>query len=118
MKRLGTRVNLIPVIAKADTMIPEDLANFKLRVRTEFSLAWLYRADFPHLGRYEQSSPLRASRSMSRPSTPRTKMPQTMHEACTLSCHSRSLVVRTMSQLPMVVSSKEESISGVSQKVS
>ncbi|ORX35985.1 putative cytokinesis-related protein [Kockovaella imperatae] len=33
MKRLGTRVNLIPVIAKADTMTPEDLANFKIRVR-------------------------------------------------------------------------------------
>ena len=33
MKRLGTRVNLIPVIAKADTMAPEDLQNFKLRVR-------------------------------------------------------------------------------------
>ena len=33
MKRLGTRVNLIPVIAKADTMTPEDLDNFKIRVR-------------------------------------------------------------------------------------
>lgn len=29
MKRLGTRVNLIPVIAKADTMTQEDLHNFK-----------------------------------------------------------------------------------------
>lgn len=29
MRRLGTRVNLIPVIAKADTMTPEDLQNFK-----------------------------------------------------------------------------------------
>jgi hypothetical protein len=32
MKRLGSRVNLIPVIAKADTMIPEDLENFKIMV--------------------------------------------------------------------------------------
>lgn len=32
MKRLGTRVNLIPVIAKADTMTPEDLLAFKQRV--------------------------------------------------------------------------------------
>lgn len=32
MKRLGTRVNLIPVIAKADTMTPADLASFKQRV--------------------------------------------------------------------------------------
>ena len=34
MKRLGTRVNLIPVIAKADTLTQNDLAIFKQRVRT------------------------------------------------------------------------------------
>lgn len=33
MKRLGSRVNLIPVIAKADTMTPNDLTSFKKRVR-------------------------------------------------------------------------------------
>ena len=32
MKRLSTRVNLIPVIAKADTLSPSDLAKFKARV--------------------------------------------------------------------------------------
>lgn len=32
MKRLGTRVNLIPVIAKADTLTQTDLALFKKRV--------------------------------------------------------------------------------------
>ena len=32
MKRLGTRVNLIPIIAKADTLTPDDLARFKQRV--------------------------------------------------------------------------------------
>jgi cell division control protein 12 len=32
MKRLCTRVNLIPVIAKADTLSPHDLARFKHRV--------------------------------------------------------------------------------------
>lgn len=32
MKRLGSRVNLIPVIAKADTLTPADLSNFKRRV--------------------------------------------------------------------------------------
>lgn len=32
MKRLGSRVNLIPVIAKADTLTPNDLAQFKQRV--------------------------------------------------------------------------------------
>jgi len=34
MKRLCTRVNLIPVVAKADTLSPADLATFKQRVRT------------------------------------------------------------------------------------
>lgn len=33
MKRLGSRVNLIPVIAKADTLTPQDLADFKKRIR-------------------------------------------------------------------------------------
>lgn len=32
MKRLGTRVNLIPVIAKADTLTRDDLLRFKSRV--------------------------------------------------------------------------------------
>ena len=37
MKRLGSRVNLIPVISKADTMTQEDLANFKIKVREVIS---------------------------------------------------------------------------------
>lgn len=32
MKRLGTRVNLIPVVAKADTLTQNDLYLFKQRV--------------------------------------------------------------------------------------
>ncbi|KAI7899548.1 Septin-domain-containing protein [Cokeromyces recurvatus] len=32
MKRLGTRVNLIPVIAKADTMTSKDVSNFKKQI--------------------------------------------------------------------------------------
>lgn len=32
MKRLSSRVNLIPIIAKADTLSPGDLAKFKARV--------------------------------------------------------------------------------------
>lgn len=35
MKRLSSRVNLIPVIAKADTLSPADLARYKKRVRLE-----------------------------------------------------------------------------------
>ena len=37
MKRLGTRVNLIPVIAKADTLTQNDLMVFKRRVRLPLS---------------------------------------------------------------------------------
>ncbi|KAK9380845.1 Septin-domain-containing protein [Kockiozyma suomiensis] len=33
MKKLSSRVNLIPVIAKADTLSPENLAGFKTRIR-------------------------------------------------------------------------------------
>ncbi|KAJ3577012.1 hypothetical protein NP233_g16 [Leucocoprinus birnbaumii] len=33
MKRLGTRVNLIPVVAKADTLTQNDLHTFKQRIR-------------------------------------------------------------------------------------
>ncbi|KAK4705579.1 cell division control protein 12, partial [Phenoliferia sp. Uapishka_3] len=33
MKRLGTRVNLIPIVAKADTLTPNDLAHFKAKIR-------------------------------------------------------------------------------------
>jgi septin family protein len=33
MRRLHTRVNLIPVIAKADTLTDEEITNFKARVR-------------------------------------------------------------------------------------
>ncbi|PVH16478.1 uncharacterized protein CXQ87_004770 [Candidozyma duobushaemuli] len=33
MKRLSTRVNLIPVIAKADTLAPAELETFKTRIR-------------------------------------------------------------------------------------
>ena len=36
MKRLGTRVNLIPVVAKADTLTQNDLFVFKQRVRGKF----------------------------------------------------------------------------------
>jgi len=49
MKRLGTRVNLIPVIAKADTMTPEDLDNFKIRVRCRTNDLW-----FPFDARFEK----------------------------------------------------------------
>ena len=45
MKRLSSRVNLIPVVAKADTLSPQDLLRFKHRVSRAASsnrlIAWL-----------------------------------------------------------------------------
>ena len=32
MKKLGTKVNLVPIIAKADTLTPEELQSFKKKV--------------------------------------------------------------------------------------
>lgn len=40
MKRLGTRVNLIPVVAKADTLTQNDLFVFKQRVRGKISFSY------------------------------------------------------------------------------
>jgi septin family protein len=42
MKRLGTRVNLIPVIAKADTLTQSDLFTFKQRVSPDLYLTLPY----------------------------------------------------------------------------
>jgi cell division control protein 12 len=42
MKRLGTRVNLIPIVAKADTLTPADLAKFKETVRLRFPFSSLF----------------------------------------------------------------------------
>jgi Septin len=40
MKQLHDKVNIIPVIAKADTLTEEEIAFFKAQVHTVF-LAWL-----------------------------------------------------------------------------
>ncbi len=78
MKRLGTRVNLIPVVAKADTMTPEDLQSFKYRVR--FALYVLHvLADLP-LSRSGKSSPRRISRFTRLPSTQKTKRQPSMRD--------------------------------------
>jgi septin 7 len=37
MRRLHTKVNLIPVIAKADTLTDEEIAEFKKRVSPRVS---------------------------------------------------------------------------------
>lgn len=46
MKHLSKVVNIIPVIAKADTMTLEEKSEFKQRVRSRFAL-FLSRGSFP-----------------------------------------------------------------------
>lgn len=41
MRRLHTKVNLIPVIAKADTLTDEEITNFKQRVSFLANLFWV-----------------------------------------------------------------------------
>jgi cell division control protein 12 len=47
MKRLGTRVNLIPIVAKADTLTPRDLEKFKAQVRSPSLLPSLPPVSLP-----------------------------------------------------------------------
>lgn len=37
MRRLHTKVNLIPVVAKADTMTDEEVAQFKARILSDIA---------------------------------------------------------------------------------
>jgi len=62
MKRLCSRVNLIPVIAKADTLSPADLAKFKQRV-SNYALS--SRPPILTLSRLSLSLKPRTSRSTS-----------------------------------------------------
>jgi septin 7 len=45
MRRLHTKVNLIPVIAKADTLTDDEITAFKKRVSLEACLAWIENAN-------------------------------------------------------------------------
>lgn len=47
MTRLGTRVNIIPVVAKADSLTPDELATFKKRVLEDISYHDIHIYDFP-----------------------------------------------------------------------
>jgi septin family protein len=66
MKRLCSRVNLIPVVAKADTLSPADLAKFKAKVcLAEIFLSDPLPANQLHF-RFALLLKPRASRSISR----------------------------------------------------
>ncbi|XP_050554839.1 septin-7 isoform X4 [Spodoptera frugiperda] len=47
MQRLGDKVNIIPVIAKADTMTPEECKDFKEQIMKEISQHKIKIYDFP-----------------------------------------------------------------------
>lgn len=52
MRRLHTKVNLIPVIAKADTLTDDEIANFKARVCTKCVFILLYFSTYLCTDRY------------------------------------------------------------------
>lgn len=79
MKRLCTRVNLIPVVAKADTLSPVDLAKFKQRVSRPRGVAELHLTDSTI--RSELLSKPRASRSTHHHWKKMTKLASSMHAA-------------------------------------
>ncbi|XP_065206980.1 septin-7 isoform X3 [Planococcus citri] len=47
MQRLHDKVNIIPIIAKADTMIPEEIAYFKKQILSEIAQHKIKIYDFP-----------------------------------------------------------------------
>lgn len=95
MKRLSSRVNLIPVIAKADTLSPSDLARFKQRVGYLESVCVKLVLN---LSRFVLLLLLRVSKSTSHPLRRTTNMLPLTHAACPLPCHSPSLAPRKTSR--------------------
>merc|ERR1711884_483684 len=56
MKRLHDKVNVIPVIAKADTMTPEEVAHFKRQIMNQIVQAKIRIYEFPDEGDLQQHS--------------------------------------------------------------
>lgn len=48
MKKLGACVNVMPVIAKADSLLPQELANFKKRVKLDIEKHHIPVFSFPY----------------------------------------------------------------------
>ena len=120
MKRLGSRVNLIPVIAKADTMSPGDLEQVKERVRRTIVAqgikVYVPPVDEGDMASAEHSKALIVG---DRPSGDATTLRVLLLTRWTFVCYlrrrpcrSRSLGVRTMSRRGMGGSSRVESIYG------
>ena len=54
MKSLGDKVNLIPVIAKADTLTPEELKDFKAMVLKELDTHGIKLFQIPEVSSLQQ----------------------------------------------------------------
>jgi cell division control protein 11 len=52
MRRLSPRVNVIPVIGKADTLTPSELKTFKKRVSNRFEMKFPPLTTFSDYGGY------------------------------------------------------------------
>lgn len=64
MQRLGDKVNIIPVIAKADTMTPEEIQLFKKQILNEIAQHKIKIYDFPEpVEDEDEAKVLRALRS-------------------------------------------------------
>ena len=110
MKRLCSRVNLIPVIAKADTLSPSDLAKFKARVST-CVITRSIELNSSH--RYAPSSTPKESRSTSLQLKKTTKPPPSTRVISSEPCPSLSSVPRKTSRLATVALSRAVSTTGV-----
>ncbi|XP_065189333.1 septin-7-like [Sycon ciliatum] len=56
MRQLHTRVNIVPVIAKADTMTPEECEDFKKKVMDDIHANDIQVHDFPDFGDDEEEA--------------------------------------------------------------
>ncbi len=112
MKRLCTRVNLIPVVAKADTLSPADLLKFKQRVGPPCPLLF----HFTNVSRSDPSSKPKASRSTLHPSKKMTSLVFSTLAASSLPCPSPSSAASATSLLQMAARSRVGNTPGVSRK--
>lgn len=109
MKRLCSRVNLIPVIAKADTLSQQDLARYKQRVCGNGTMKY----DMLISRRSAQLLKHKASRSIPHQSRRTTRSQPSTHAPLLPLCHSLSSAPRRMSRLETDASSKVVSTHGV-----
>ena len=54
MKQLHDKVNIIPVLAKADTMTPEEVAEFKMTIMEQINAAKIKIYEFPEMAEGEE----------------------------------------------------------------